>query len=435
MAYDLSKVNSVAEPAEISGADRRAAMASVIGTTIEWYDFFIYGTAAALVFPTLFFGSTDDRSLMASFSTIFVGFISRPLGAMLFGHMGDRVGRKSTLVATLLLMGLSTVAIGVLPTKAEIGSLGGWLLVLFRFLQGVGVGGEWGGAVLLSMETHVGRRRGLMASLPHIGVPLGLVFSVLVWGCCSYLFGPDLSAWAWRIPFVGSAAFLVIGLVIRARIPETTDFLDAKRRGMQKGSPLIIAVRDHWRSILLAALIRPGEQASFYMLSTFVVLYGSTELGMGKAFILNAVLVAAVISCFAVPLFGHLADRFGRRRVYMTGAILMTLFAFPYFAMLQTAIPVIVVLAIVLLMIFHDMMYGSQAAYISEAFPPEIRYSAASLGYQGASIIAGGPAPMISLWLYTTFHSGYAVAGYLAAMGFISVVGSLLLKDHSAHQA
>ncbi|MFM0041769.1 MFS transporter [Paraburkholderia sediminicola] len=406
---------------------RRAAIASVIGTTIEWYDFFIYGTAAALVFPSVFFSHSGSAGLMASFATIFVGFLSRPLGAAIFGHMGDRVGRKSTLVATLMLMGIATVLVGLLPTAKTLGPVAGWLLVALRFVQGVGVGGEWGGAVLLSMESHRGSHRGFMASLPHIGVPLGLVISVLAWSACSHLSGAHLLEYGWRIPFLASGALLVIGLVIRMGVPETHDFIEANRNVKERRTPLVEAIRTEWRTILLAALIRPGEQASFYMLSTFVVLYGSTTLGMGREFILNAVLIAALVSCFTVPLFGYLSDRIGRRTTYLVGAIAMMLFAFPYFAMLETRMPLLIIVGIVMLMVIHDIMYGSQAAYIAESFPAHIRYSGASLGYQGASIIAGGPAPLISLWLFQTFHSGYAVAAFLAFMSMVSACAAFFL--------
>ena len=405
----------------------RAAIASVIGTTIEWYDFFIYGTAAALIFPNLYFGAGGSEGLIESFSTIFVGFLSRPIGAALFGHIGDCVGRKATLVATLSLMGVATVLVGILPDRAAIGAWAGWGLVALRFFQGIGVGGEWGGAVLLSMESHQGDRRGFMASLPHIGVPLGLVVSVLAWSACSHWAGGNLESGAWRIPFIASGALLIFGLVVRLGVPETPDFVTAQREVRAAKPPLIEAIKTQWRSILLAALIRPGEQGSFYMLSTFVVLYGSKQLGLGRDFMLNVVLLGAVVSCFMVPFFGHLGDRLGRRRVYLAGAIAMTLFAVPYFWMLDTRQPVLVIAAILLLMTAHDMMYGPQAAYITESFPAHIRYTGASLGYQGASIIAGGPAPLISLWLFQTFGTGYAVGGFLAVLGLISTFGAFFL--------
>ncbi len=416
--------------------ERRAALASVIGTTIEWYDFFIYGTAAALVFPKLFFAHGSADGLMASFATIFVGFVSRPLGGALFGHMGDRVGRKSTLVATLSLMGIATLAVGLLPTSATLGPLAAWLLVVLRFLQGIGVGGEWGGAVLLSMESHTGKRRGFMASLPNIGVPLGLVVSVIVWSACSHWTGDALLDYGWRIPFLASGVLLIVGLLIRFGVPETPDFIEANKKADRSKGPLGEAIRTEWRAILLSALIRPSEQTAFYMLTTFAVLYGSKNLALGKEFILNAVLIAAVVACFALPFFGYVADRIGRARTYTSGAICMMLFAFPYFAMLNTRLPAAVIAGTVIIMVIHASMYGSQASFIAESFPAHIRYSGASLGYQGASIIAGGPAPMISLWLFETFHTVYAVAGYLAFMSFVSAVAALYLgrsKTEGSH--
>jgi MFS family permease len=427
MNIQSASLPGVSAGAVSGNVQRRAAIASVIGTTIEWYDFFIYGTAAALVFPSVFFSHSGSTGLIASFATIFVGFLSRPLGAAIFGHMGDRIGRKSTLVATLMLMGVATLLVGLLPTANTLGSAAGWLLAALRFIQGVGVGGEWGGAVLLSMESHRGSHRGFMASLPHIGVPLGLVISVLAWSACSHLSGAHLLEYGWRIPFLASGALLVIGLAIRMGVPETHDFVEANKNVKERRTPLVEAIRTEWRTILQAALIRPGEQASFYMLSTFVVLYGSTTLGLGREFILNAVLIAALVSCFTVPLFGYVSDRIGRRTTYQVGAIAMMLFAFPYFALLDTRVPLLVVAGIVILMVIHDVMYGSQAAYIAESFPAHIRYTGASLGYQGASIIAGGPAPLISLWLFQTFHSGYAVAAFLAAMSLISACAAFFL--------
>lgn len=423
----IHSVPGAHEAASSRRIERRAAIASVIGTTIEWYDFFIYGTAAALVFPKLFFAHGNAEGLMASFATIFVGFLSRPLGGALFGHMGDRVGRKSTLVATLTLMGVATLAVGLLPTAATLGPWAGWLLVVLRFLQGIGVGGEWGGAVLLSMESHRGNRRGLMASLPNIGVPLGLVVSVVVWSACSHWSGDALLDFGWRIPFLVSGIMLVFGLLIRFGVPETPDFIEANKTAKRKKGPVIEAVRTEWRAILLSALIRPSEQVAFYMLTTFAVLYGTKSLGLGKDLILNALLISAVISCFALPYFGHLADRLGRCKIYTLGAISMMLFAFPYFALLNTRMPIAVIGGTIVIMVIHASMYGSQASFIAESFPAHIRYSGASLGYQGASIIAGGPAAMISLWLFQTFQSAYAVAAYLAIASFISAVAALYL--------
>ncbi|OYD60186.1 UNVERIFIED_ORG: putative MFS family arabinose efflux permease [Burkholderia sp. CF145] len=407
--------------------ERRAAIASIIGTTIEWYDFFIYGTAAALVFPKVFFAHGDSEGLMASFATIFVGFVSRPLGGVLFGHMGDRVGRKSTLVATLTLMGVATVLVGLVPTAETLGPLAGWLLVGLRLLQGIGVGGEWGGAVLLSMESHTGKRRGFMASLPNIGVPLGLVLSVVVWSACSHWSGGALLNYGWRIPFLASGVMLVVGLLIRFGVPETPDFIEANKAAKRTKGPVAEAIRTEWRAILLSALIRPSEQTAFYMLTTFAVLYGSKNLGLGREFVLNAVLLAAIVACIALPCFGYLADRIGRARTYTVGAVCMMLFAFPYFALLNTRLPAAVIAATVVIMVIHASMYGSQASFIAESFPAHIRYSGASLGYQGASIIAGGPAPMISLWLFETFHTVYAVAAYLAVASFVSAVAALFL--------
>ncbi|RYC29117.1 MFS transporter [Lichenibacterium minor] len=413
-----------------SGRDRqiRAVMASMVGSSIEWYDFFLYGTAAALVFPKLFFSADGaNASLIESFTTIFIGFLARPIGAAVFGHIGDKLGRRITMVSTLSLMGVSTLLIGLLPTQASWGAAAGYSLVLLRFLQGLGVGGDWGGSVLMALETHSGKRQGLVASLAHMGVPIGFVLSIGANRLCSALTGADYLADGWRYPFVAGAVLLAVGLVIRLRAEETPAFAAMVAERRVPDAPVMAAIRGNWREILLSALIRPGEQASFYILSTFVVFYGANDLGLGRDFILNAVLAAALVSTLTLPFFGWLSDVAGRRRVYLAGALGMTLFAFPFFGLLDTRQPALVVLGVVLALVIHDMMYGPQAAFIAESFPARIRCSGASLGYQCASIIAGGPAPLVSIWLYVHFHSGYAVAAYLAAMGLVSAVAGLFL--------
>jgi MFS family permease len=409
----------------------------MVGSSIEWYDFFLYGTAAALVFPKLYYPSSGmNTGLLESFTTLFIGFLARPIGAAIFGHIGDKLGRRITMVMTLTLMGLSTLLIGVLPTYASWGPTAGYTLVLLRFLQGLGVGGDWGGSVLMAMETHKGHRQGLVASLAHMGVPIGFMLSIGANRVCSALTGADYVTQGWRYPFIAGAVLLMIGLVIRLRADETPEFKETKAQKRIPNAPVLESIRTNWREILLSALIRPGEQASFYILSTFVVFYGATELGLGRDFILNALFVAALVSTVTLPFFGWLSDLLGRRRVYAAGAFGMMLFAFPYFGMLDTREPALVVLSVVLALVIHDVMYGPQAAFIAESFPARIRCSGASLGYQGASIIAGGPAPLISVWLYLQFHSGYAVAAYLAAMGAVSGVAALFLgKSRTAAQA
>ncbi|AOK29726.1 MULTISPECIES: MFS transporter [Burkholderia] len=424
------------DPHHVRSMQRRAAIASLIGSVIEWYDFFIFGTAAALVFPHYFFPGEAGRSLASSFFTIFVGFVARPVGALIFGHIGDRLGRKATLLSTLLLMSIATITVGCLPGHAQWGPVAGWVLMACRFLQGIGVGGEWGGAVLLSLEWHGERRRGLIGSLTHIGVPLGLVLSVAVNKAVSLWSADAFGDTGWRYPFLFSAVLLAVGLFIRFKVDESPAFAETQAHADVPRAPIVEAMRGHWKDILLAALTRPGEQGSFYILTTFVVSYAIDHLGISRDFMLDTLFNAALVSVFTTPLFGWLSDVWGRRRVYVAGALAMAAFSFPYFMLLESRIPLAIVVAIVGSLIVHDVMYGPQAAFIAEVFPARVRYSASSIGYQFASVIAGGPAPLIAVALLGYYGSGYAVAAYLFAMSCVSAIaGALLGRRHSLERA
>jgi metabolite-proton symporter len=412
---------------------RRAVVASTVGTSIEWYDFFLYGTIAALAFPKLFFpNSSPYAGTLESFATFFVGFAARPLGAWIFGHFGDRIGRKSTLIVTLLLMGIATFLIGVMPTFATIGVWAPVLLIVLRICQGIGVGGEWGGSVLMSMEWHRGNRRGFIASWPQAGVPIGLALSIGAVRLSSEVTGDNFTTSGWRWPFLASAVLILVGLFIRLRVLETPLFAKLLELKDVARAPVPEAIRHHWREIVLSALVRLAEQAPFYVFTTYVLTYGTDELGLERNFLLNAVLLAAVISLFSTPFFGFLSDVIGRRTMYMIGTVAVVIFAFPYIGLLNTAASAAVVLAIVLSVVVHDMMYGPQAAFIAETFPTRLRYSGASLGYQGASLVAGGPAPLLAAWLLHTFGTGYAIAGYLALMGVISTFAAAMLAARSS---
>jgi MFS family permease len=419
--------------AEHSAQLRKAVIASTVGTAIEWYDFFIYGTAAGLVFGKLFFPNQDPLSAtLLAFGTYFVGFAARPVGAAIFGHYGDRIGRKATLIATLLFMGLATFAIAFVPTYSSIGIWGAVLLTVLRALQGIGVGGEWGGSILLSMEwsrTH--NQRGLVAAWPQFGVPCGLLLSTLAVITFSSWSGDQFLVWGWRVPFALSIILVGIGLWIRLGILETPVFqklLDSKK--IEK-APILEVIKKQPREIILSALLRLSEQAPFYIFTAFVYAYTVGTLKMERSFILTAVCVAACVSFFTIPIAGHLSDKIGRKNMYMIGVVVMGLFGFLYFGMVDTAAPALVFVAIVLSLIPHDLQYGPQAALIAESFPPSLRYSGSSLGYQLASIIAGGPAPLIATALFAAYHTGYAIAIYIAVLAVISLVAAAMMPDYT----
>jgi metabolite-proton symporter len=433
MGMAVSVTRGELSDAEHSAQLRKAVIAATVGTTIEWYDFFIYGTAAGLVFPKLFFPNEDPLTgTLAAFSTYFIGFVGRPIGAAIFGHYGDRIGRKATLIATLMVMGIATFLVAFVPGYESIGIWGAIVLTVLRMLQGIGVGGEWGGSVLISMEWARGHgNRGLIASWPQFGVPSGLFLSNLMILVVSGWSGADFATWGWRVPFILSIVLVGIGLWIRLGILETPVFQKLLATQTIERAPVVEVFKKQPREILLSALVRMAEQAPFYIFTAFVFAYATTTLHMSRDLILSAVLVASCVSFITIPLSGHISDRIGRRKMYIIGAIVTGLFGFIYFGMLATAIPVMVFIAIVLSLIPHDMMYGPQAALIAEAFTPRLRYSGASLGYQLASIVAGGPAPLIATALFAAYDTGYAIAIYIAACAVISVISTALMPDYT----
>ena len=386
------------------------------------------------MFGKLYFPNSDPTTAtLLAFSTYFVGFASRPLGAAIFGHYGDRIGRKATLIVTLMLMGIATFLIAFVPSYNSIGIWGGIILTVLRAIQGIGVGGEWGGSVLLSMEwSRSGQHnRGLLASWPQWGVPAGLFLSTIVMLGATTWSGDQFLTWGWRIPFFLSIVLIAIGLWIRLGILETPVFRKLLAEDKIEKAPVVEVFRKQWREVLLSALVRMGQQSPFYIFTAFVFAYGVGTLKMSRDFILTAVLVASIVSCVSIPLFGHLSDRIGRKKTYLIGTTVCGLFAFLYFGMLDTAIPAAVFIAIVLSLIPHDMMYGPQAALIAEAFTPRLRYSGSSLGYQFASVIAGGPAPLIATALFATYHTGYAIAIYLLLCAVISLISTALMPDYT----
>ena len=412
---------------------RKAVIASTVGTAIEWYDFFIYGTAAGLVFGKLYFPNEAPLvGTLAAFATYFVGFVGRPIGAAIFGHYGDRIGRKATLIATLLCMGIGTFLIAFVPSYASIGIWGAVLLTILRMIQGIGVGGEWGGSVLMSMEwARHNHHRGFLASWPQFGVPCGLLLSTGAIALFSYVSGDQFAVWGWRVPFLLSIILVGVGLWIRLGILETPVFQKPLDQNKIESAPIVEVIKKQPREIILSALLRMAEQAPFYIFTAFIYAYAVGTLKMSRDFILAAVMVAAVVSFFTIPFAGHLSDRIGRKNMYLIGAATMGVFGFVYFAMVDTAVPALVFIAIVLSLIPHDLQYGPQAALIAESFTPRLRYSGASLGYQLASVIAGGPAPLIATALFAAYKSGYAIAIYIALCAVVSLISAAMMPDYT----
>jgi MFS family permease len=411
----------------------RAVIASTVGTAIEWYDFFLYSTVTGLVFAKEFFPKSEPLvGTLEAFLIYAVGFVARPVGALIFGHYGDRMGRKAALVATLLLMGIATVLVGFVPNYAQVGIWGAVLLTVLRFIQGVGVGGEWGGSVLLAMEWSKSHgNRGFIASWPQFGVPCGLFLSNLAVLIFSQVSGDQFHVWGWRVPFLLSAILIVVGLWIRLGILETPIFAKLLAENKIEKAPVLEVMKRQPRSIILSALARLTEQTPFYIFTAFVFAYGVGYLKVSRDLLLYSVIAFSMVELFAIPLAGHLSDRIGRKRMYLIGACINFVVAFLFFGLLSTKNPLLIVVGIVLGAIAHSSVYGPQAALIAEQFTPRMRYSGASIGYQLASIIAGGPAPLIAATLLATYKSGTVIAVYVAICAVIGFLAALFMTEYS----
>jgi metabolite-proton symporter len=417
----------------------KVAVTASAAAAIEWYDFFIYGTAAALVFPTLFFPADLPPFVaqIAAFSTFAVGFIARPVGGILFGHFGDVFGRKRALSGALLVMGVATTCIGLLPSYAEIGLVAPLVLVALRFAQGLAVGGQWGGAALMAIESAPKSKRGFYGSFVQIGVPLGLVAANLVFLVVSESASEQgFQAWGWRIPFLLSVALVAIGAYVHFRLEESSEFETAElamgvAESKTKGLPLAKVLRGHLPNVLLAGGAFVANNTCFYIAITYIVAYGASTLGIPRETLLTAVMVASVLMIPVLILCGGISDRYGRRGIFMAGAVLAGLWGFAMFPLVESASPLLITMAIVVEMFFLSMMYGPQAALFAELFPVEVRYSGASLGYQIGAVVGGGFAPIIATALFAHFQSTWSISAYLAAMCVISFLSVLVLSLRS----
>jgi MFS family permease len=412
---------------------RRAVIASTVGTTIEWYDFLLYSVVTGLVFGKLFFPKSNPLvGVLEAFGVYFVGFIGRPIGAAIFGHYGDRISRKATLIATLLITGLATFAVGFVPTYESIGIWGAVVLTVIRLIQGIGVGGEWGGSVLLSMEwARTNTHRGFICSWPQLGGPAGFLLANVAVLAFSAISGDQFLVWGWRIPFLLSIVMVAIGLYIRLGILETPAFQRILAEQRVERVPVLEVIKRQPKEIILSALARTAEQAPAYIYLAFVYAYGTQVLHQERDFLLTCLISAGFLSLVSVPVSGWLSDRIGRKRMYIIGAVCTGIFGFVYFAMLNSLVPALIFFGIVLSFLPHDMLYGPQAALIAECFTPRLRYSGSSLGYQLASLTAGGPAPIIATALLAWTGSGYSIAWYILACSVVTIIATVLMPDYT----
>jgi MHS family shikimate/dehydroshikimate transporter-like MFS transporter len=419
-----------------SASIRKVAIASFVGTTIEWYDFFLYGTASAFVFGPLFFPNFDPLTgTLASYGTYAVGFVARPIGGIVCGHYGDRVGRKSMLIFTLLLMGVATALIGLLPTYSQIGIWAPVLLIVLRLAQGFAVGGEWGGAVLMAVEHAPSERRGFYGSWPQIGVPAGLLMSTLIFGQISRLPDEALFSWGWRIAFLLSILLVAVGLFIRLAITEPPEFAQIKQTGTAVRIPILETIRQHPKNLILAMGARVADNAVFYIYTVFILTYAAQpQIGFSRSIVLAAVSIAAVFQMFSLPAFGLLSDFVGRRPVYLFGAIFTGAFAFPFFRLLDQGNTALLVFAVVIaIAIGHAAMYGPQASFFSELFGTRVRYTGTSLGYQLSSVLAGGLSPLIATAMLRRTGASWPIALYIIGVAAITTI-SVFLAHETAHR-
>jgi metabolite-proton symporter len=411
-----------------------AGLASMMGTTIEWYDYFLYGTAAALIFNKIFFPTFDPiTGTLAAFATYSVGFFARPFGGIVFGHFGDRVGRKSMLLITLFLMGIPTILIGLIPSYESIGYWAAVLLVIMRFLQGIAVGGEWGGAVLMAVEHAPDGKKGFFGSLPQTGVAPGLILSSLAMGAVATLPEQDMLTWGWRIPFLASVVLLLVGWFIRVKVSESPDFEHMQTKGDKVEIPALIVLKRYPKEMLTVMGGRLAEVTWFYTVVTFSLAYATGTLGIPRTVMLDATVWGATAALFTMPLFGILGDRIGFKWIFVAGTAGIILFAPTFFTMLQSKDPGTITLAVVIAVgVVYAALYGPQGGLFSAQFPPEVRYSGISMAVQISGAIGGGLAPLIatSLLAYGGGDVRYIV-WYLSGLGIVAIFSSLFMHHPS----
>ena len=411
-----------------------AGLASMAGTTIEWYDFFLYGTAAALIFNKVFFPAIDPTTgTLAAFATYSVGFFARPLGGIVFGHFGDRVGRKSMLVITLFMMSIPTILIGLIPSYERIGYWAAVLLVLMRFLQGIAVGGEWGGAVLMAVEHAPEGKKGFFGSLPQTGVAPGLILSSLAMGTVARLPEQHMLSWGWRIPFLASVVLLLVGWFVRVKVAESPDFEHMQTKGHKLEAPALVVLRRYPKEVLAVIGGRLAEVTWFYTVVTFSLAYAAGTLGIPRTVMLDATFWGATTALFTMPLFGMLGDRIGFKWIFMAGAAAILLFSTVFFTMLQSKDSGTITTALMIAIgVVYAALYGPEGGLFSAQFPPEVRYSGISMAVQVSGAIGGGLAPLVatSLLAYRANDPRY-IACYLSVLGVVAIVSSLLMHRPS----
>ncbi|AZU64399.1 MFS transporter [Neobacillus mesonae] len=409
-------------PVDHKKQQKIAGISSVLGSTIEWYDFFLYGTMAAIIFPHLFFPDQDPYvATLLTFSTYAIGYIARPLGGILFGHFGDKIGRKVSLIATLIIMGITTVLIGLLPGFDTIGLWAPVLITLFRFIQGVAIGGEWPGSVLISMEWGTKKNRGFMAALPQIGVPLGLILGTAVTSLFIAISGDSFQTWGWRIPFILSLVLVVLGLLIRFNLMETPSFQKVLKEKELPKLPFISVIKDYPKQVVSGVLSNVSSDIAFGVFAFYTTTYGINYLGLDKSIFVNATLVGAVIAVFAISITGYFSDKINPKKILGFGNVLLILWALPFFYLLNTKSTGLIFLAVIIAFIIHSTMWAPLAPVIAASFPAHLRYSGSAITFMFRGLIGGGFAPLISTYLLHTFDSGYAIGVYIITAAVIAL--------------